>query len=346
MKTRTLFGLAILMVAVFALVVPQSALAAGADTNYGTTITNNVTIQYGAGPSTITTNASVDFVVDRVLDWTIGPSVAATLGVFPGSTGNAIAFSVQNATNGTVDLLLSFPASVPAPSTVALYADDGGTPGVFDGTDTLLPAGGGGFLIDEVAEDAAPTVFLVVSVAAGASTADLYSYELTAVPRAGGGAGLGAVLPDDSGNPENAALVQNVYNDGAGYTGGTGDVAGDGFYRAYAAFQVVNANLTATKTALVVNDGLGNVAPNAKAIPGATVRYTITVNNTGTAAATSVDLSDTVPGNTTYVAGTLAVTAGGGPAVVDDTGNPLLAVTGGVIAGGASMTVEFDVTID
>ena len=346
MSKRTSFRLAVLMVAVLALSVPQSALAAGADTNYGTTITNSVAIQYGSGPSTITTNASVDFVVDRVLDWTIAPSTVATVGVFPGSTGNAIAFSVQNTTNGTVDLLLSFPASVPAPSTVALYADDGGTPGVFDGTDTLLPAGGGGFLIDEVAEDAAPTVFLVVNVAAGATTADLYSYELTAVPFAGGGVGLGAALADDSGNAEISTQVQNVYNDGAGYTGGTGDVAGDGFYRAYAAFQVVNASLTASKTAVVINDGLGNVAPNAKAIPGATVRYTITVTNTGTASATSIDLSDTVPGNTTYVGGTLAVTAGGGPAVVDDTGNPLLAVTGGVILGGASMTVEFDVTID
>jgi len=346
MKTRTIFGFAIVMVAVLALVVPQSALAAGADTNYGTTITNNVTIQYGAGPSTITTSTSVDFLVDRVLDWTIGPSVATTLGVFPGSTSNAIAFSVQNTTNGIVDLLLSFPLSVPAPSTVAFYADDGGTPGVFDGTDTLLPTGAGGYLIDEVAEDAAPTVFMVVDVAAGATTADLYSYEITAVPRAGGGVGLGAPLADDSLNAEISTQVQNVYNDGAGYTGGTGDVAGDGFYRAYAAFQVVNANLTATKTAVVVNDGLGNVAPNAKAIPGATVRYTITLTNTGTAAATSVDLSDTVPGNTTYVGGTLAVTAGGGPAVVDDTGNPLLVVTGGVINGGAFMTVEFDVTID
>jgi uncharacterized repeat protein (TIGR01451 family) len=346
MKLKTLSGLAILVAAVLALAVPQSAQAAGADTNYGTTITNNVSIQYGSGPSTITTNASVNFVVDRVLDWTISPSTAATLGVFPGSTGNAIAFSVQNATNGTVDLLLSFPASVPAPSTVALYADDGATPGVFDGTDTLLPAGGGGFLIDEVAEDAAPTVFMVVDVAAGATTADAYTYEITVVPKEGGGAGLGADLPDDSGNPEDSALVQNVYNDGAGYTGGTGDVAGDGFYRAYAAFQVVNANLTATKTAVVVNDGLGNVAPNAKAIPGATVRYTITVTNTGTAAATGVDLTDTVPANTTYVTGTLAVTAGGGPAVVDETTAPLLAVTGGVILGGDSMTVQFDVTID
>ncbi len=345
MKTRTLFGLATLMVAILALAVPQSAQAAGADTNYGTTITNSVTIQYGSGPSTITTSTSVDFLVDRVLDWTIAPSTAATLGVFPGSTGNAIAFSVQNATNGTVDLLLSFPASVPAPSTVALYFDDGGTPGVYDATDTAVPAGGGGFYIDEMAEDAAPTVFMVVDVAAGATTADTYTYELTATVRAGGGAGLGAVLADDSGSADISTQVQNVYNDGAGYTGGTGDVAGDGFYRAFAAFQVVVPSLTATKTAVVTSDPV-NGAVNPKAIPGATVHYTISITNVGTAAATAVNVTDDIPAGTTYAAG-LVLTNGGGGTESYVAGPPAqVIVTNATIPTTVTMTLEFDVTID
>ena len=340
MNIRTSFGLAVLMVAVLALAVPQSALAAGADTNYGTTITNNVSIQYGAGPSTITTNASVDFLVDRVLDWTIAPSVAATVGVFPGSTNNAVAFSVQNTTNGVVDLLLAVPVSAPAPSGAHLmYLDNGGSAGIWDAGDTLLPAGPGGFYLDEVAEDAAPSVLLVINVASAATTADTYTYEITSTPRAGGAAGLGAVLADDSGSADISTQVQNVYNDGAGYN----DAAGDFVYTAYAAFQVVNASLTATKTAVVTSD-LVNGVINPKAIPGATVHYTITITNTGTAEASSVDVSDGIPANTTYVAASLAVTGGGAP-VLDDSGDPLT-VTGATITGGSTMTVEFDVTID
>jgi uncharacterized repeat protein (TIGR01451 family) len=338
MSTRTSFRLAVLMVAVFALAAPQSALAAGADTNYGTTITNSVAIQYGSGPSTITTNATVDFLVDRVLDWTIAPSTAATVGVFPGSTGNAVAFSVQNVTNGVVDLLLSFPVSAPAPSTAVLYLDVNGD-GVLDGGDTALPAGSGGFYLDDMAEDEVRNVLMVVDVPAAATTADAYTYVIASVTREGGVAGLGAALANDSGNAEISTQVQNVYNDGAGYSDG----AGDANYEAYAAFQVVNATLTATKTALVVNDGLGNVAPNAKAIPGATIHYTIAVTNTGTGDANNIDLSDAFPANTTYVAGTLSVT-GGAPIGQSDAGP--ITVTGATLTGGSSMTVEFDVTID
>jgi uncharacterized repeat protein (TIGR01451 family) len=331
------------MVTVVALAAPQLTLAAGPDTNYGTTISNSASIQYGSGPSTITTNASVDFLVDRVLDWNISPSTAATVGVFPGSTNNAVAFSVQNTTNGVVDLLLAFPASAPAPSGGALmYLDVGGTPGAWDAGDTLLPTGAGGFYLDEVAEDAAPSVLIVVDVPSAATTTDAYTYEITATARAGGGAAaLGAVLSDDSGSAESSTQVQNVYNDGIGYTGGSGDGTGDGVYRAYAAFQVATASLTATKTA-VVSDIRPFNNTNPKAIPGAIVHYTITVSNTGTADATGVDISDNIPADTTYVG---PLTATGGGFTLDDSGDPLLA-TGGTIIGGGSVDIEFDVSID
>jgi len=343
MKPNRSFGLAVLMVAVLALAVPQLAQAAGTD--FGTTVTNSATITYLAGSSPITTNVSVDFLVDRVLDWTIAPSTAATFGVFPASTNNAIAFSVENTTNGMVDLLLAFPASAPAPSGGArMYLDDGGSAGVWDAGDTPLPTGGGGYYIDEMAEDATSTILLVIDVAAAATTTDTYTYEITGTVHAAGGvAVLGTVLADDSGSADISTQVQNVYNDGAGYTGGTGDVAGDGFYRTYAAFQVVNAALTATKTAQVTDDGLGNGPPNAKAIPGATIHYTITITNTGTGNANNIDITDAFPADTTYVAGTLSVT-GGAPTGQSDAGP--ITVTGASLTTGSFMTVEFDVTID
>ena len=335
MKTRTLIGLAVLMVAV--LVVPQLAQAAGTDTNFSTTVSNSVTIQYGAGPSTITTSTSVDFVVDRVLDWVVAPTVATTLDVYDGVTGNAIAFSVRNDTNGPVDILLTLTELTDTPDDVQIYADDGD--GLFEaGTDVPLPTGGGGWYLDEVAEDAAPTFFVVVDVPAGAATTDVYDYEIGSTTYEAGAAGLGADLIDDAGSADQAGTVQNVFNDGAGYSDGAGDES----FTAYAAFRVVFANLTVTKAAAVTSDPV-NGAVNPKAIPGATVHYTITVTNTGTTAANNVDLSDAIPANTTYVAGTLTADIGGG--TVDDSGDPLT-VTGSTITGGSTMTVEFDVTID
>ncbi len=161
--------------------------------------------------------------------------------------------------------------------------------------------------------------------------------------RAAGSATLGAVLTNDSGDNDDPTLVQNVYNDGAGYN----DIAGSQTFTAYAPFQVVLASLSVTKAALVIDDGLGNTDPTAKAIPGATVRYTITVTNNGTAAATNITVRDTVPGELAYSAGTWQVTAGGGGAYVeDDSGDPLLEVTGAVInGGGETMTIEYEAVI-
>ncbi|UCF88965.1 MAG: DUF11 domain-containing protein, partial [bacterium] len=198
------------------------------------------------------------------------------------------------------------------------------------------------FYLDEVAEDTAPTILIVLDVPSTATTADYYDFVITSTPRAAGGVGLGAVLPDHVAVNEDPAVVQNVYNDGAGYS----DVAPDGTYTAYAPFQVVLASLSAAKTAQVTSDGLGNIAPTAKAIPGATVHYTITITNNGTAAATGITVQDTVPAELAYSAGTWQVTAGGGGAYVeDDSGDPVLQVTGAVINGGASMTVEYDAVI-
>jgi uncharacterized repeat protein (TIGR01451 family) len=348
MKTgRTSLGIIVLTVAVLAL--PQLAMAAGADTNFGTTVTNSVTIQYGSGPSTITTSASVDFVVDRVLDWVVGPNVAATLDVYDGISGNAIAFSVRNDTNGPVDILLTLNALADAPSTVALYADDGD--GTFDAGDTVLPTGGGGYYLDEVAEDAVSSLFIVVDVAAGAGTTDVYSYEIQTTTYAAGAAGLGADLIDDSGSADQAGTVQNVFNDGTGYTGATGDADGNEYYMAYAAFRVVAASLTASKTATVISDPV-NGTTNPKAIPGANMRYVIQIDNNGTAAATSVTVEDAIPANTAYVDDSLYISGVQDPDDGVAPGDYNVTTAGAVTApltapllGGNSTTVGFTVQI-
>ncbi len=59
--------------------------------------------------------------------------------------------------------------------------------------------------------------------------------------------------------------------------------------------------LTVTKTAAVISDGF-SPAGQAKAIPGATVEYTISVQNNGLVTS-GASLTEIVPANTTYVAG-------------------------------------------
>jgi uncharacterized repeat protein (TIGR01451 family) len=63
------------------------------------------------------------------------------------------------------------------------------------------------------------------------------------------------------------------------------------------------AVVTATKISSVVSDPVSGSNP--KAIPGATIRYCITVNNAGSGTATGVAMTDTIPANMTYIAGSM-----------------------------------------
>ena len=80
-------------------------------------------------------------------------------------------------------------------------------------------------------------------------------------------------------------------------------------------------------------------------LAGERLRYTITVQNTGTDNATNVSMTDMVPTNTTYIAD--STTLNGTPVADGPSGSPL---TGGIVLGdiatdGTVITVVFDVTV-
>jgi len=91
--------------------------------------------------------------------------------------------------------------------------------------------------------------------------------------------------------------------------------------------------ISATKSASLAVDADNNGVPS----PGDTLLYTITIHNSGNSAATNVVFTDTPDANTTLVAGSITTTAG------SVSGN--VAVNIGSLAGGASATITFRVTI-
>jgi uncharacterized repeat protein (TIGR01451 family) len=72
------------------------------------------------------------------------------------------------------------------------------------------------------------------------------------------------------------------------------------------------ATLAVSKISSVLSDGVS--ASNPKAIPGATMRYCITVQNNGSGTTTNVNASDALPANVTYVAGSMTTGASCGAA--------------------------------
>ena len=95
-------------------------------------------------------------------------------------------------------------------------------------------------------------------------------------------------------------------------------------------------------------------------LAGETLRYTITVQNTGTDNATGVDLSDQVPANTTYVAGSTTLNGvtvsdgangtspliGGMLVTTPDDASPGFVSAAATPAPGTTATVVFDVIVD
>ncbi len=115
-------------------------------------------------------------------------------------------------------------------------------------------------------------------------------------------------------------------------------------------------DLTAKEQALDAgNDGTPDAAYSTSkittgAVPGAAIRYRITVTNTGTAATTSVNVYDTTPAFTTYTStNPVAVTGGSSPSVTTVPANGAsgnLEFSVGALNPGESAVVTFGVVID
>jgi uncharacterized repeat protein (TIGR01451 family) len=63
------------------------------------------------------------------------------------------------------------------------------------------------------------------------------------------------------------------------------------------------ATLTVSKTSSVVSDGIS--VTNPKSVPGAVIKYCITVANTGTITASTLSISDPLPSTVTYIPGSM-----------------------------------------
>ncbi len=318
--SRLKSGIAALAVALSVAIGTGTVHAAGTASN--TTISNTATLSYtvggigqpniGSSPTGNTAGAgtATTFLVDNRVNVTVVTTDATFVSVVPGSTARVTTFTVTNTGNTVQDFALT-----------SAQAANGQT--LFGGTDNfntsacsqfVESAGGAGYqpgvdtatFIDELAADANRTVYVVCDIPAGQVNNDQAIVGLIATARAGGGAGVqGAVLTETTG--ANTAGVDIVFGDIAG----SDDAARDAAHSSRSAYRVVSSTLTVTKVASLVCDPFNSLS-NPKNIPGAIVRYTITITNTGAASATLSTVTDAISANVTFDAN--LVTGAGGAA--------------------------------
>ena len=337
----------------------QSAFAVGTDA--GASISNQATVNYSvggvaqtqinsspAGNSTpgVSGGAPTTFVVDRRIFMSVAdvaPSPTEISTTVPGGAGVVRRFTVTNTSNATIGFRFPTPTNLGGDSfdasnlTVRVdsvsQATGSYTPGTYDsGVDTATS-------VVSLPEDSSITVYVLGDIPASVVNGNTAIINLLAIaiePTAPANVGpVGSDLVATAG--ANTASVDTVFGD----TGNNGSESDTHVYT------VSSASLSVTKTAAVIDDPF-NGGTDPKAIPGATIEYTIAVSNTGAQAATTVTLSDPIPANTTYVAGSITVNAVSVADAGRTVGNPVTSISldPGAIAAGGSATVTFRVTIN
>ena len=309
-----------------AIALPMQAQAAG--TRAGSTISNTASASYdtGGGAQTVDSN-QVDLLVDELLDVAVDSSDPADVPTTPGATAQLLTYSVTNNGNGVEEFALSTIANGAGddfdPTVTQIYIDDGD--GIFDANqDTLYTAGGAGPVLNP---DESVTVFVLSTTPGGVVDGDRGTVSLVAEAKTG------------TGNPGDSFAGQGEGGGDAvvGSTGGDGQDTG--------AFIVSAAAVTLSKSAVIV-DPFGGSEP----VPGATITYSIVATVAGTGSVTGLAVTDNIPADTSYVAGSLRV----GSTVLTDTADTdagdyngtRINVALGAVAGGQTRTVTFQTTID
>jgi uncharacterized repeat protein (TIGR01451 family) len=326
--TRLRSGIAALGVAMSFAIGTGTVHAAG--TASGTSIDNLSTLNYSVGGiaqpaigssptgNTVGAGTATSFVVDNRVNLTVTTTDGTFVSVFPGSTLQVTTFSVANIGNTVQDFSLASAQEANGEvlfggtdnfdaTACAQFAETNGTPGFQSGADTAT-------FLDELAPDTSRTVYVVCSIPAGRVNNDNAVVSLTATALAGGAAGQGAALVETAG--ANTAGIDIVFGDAAG----TDDAARDAAHSSRSAYRVQSAALSVAKVATLICDPF-NSQTNPKNIPGAIVRWTITITNTGAASATLGTVADAISASTMFDAN-LVTGAGGAAGCSSGAGTP------------------------
>ena len=335
-----------------------AAHAANDLTEAGTSVSNTFELSYSVSGTAqpIITNDSVSppagatvqgtptlFTVDRKIDLIV-TATNSTLSTAAGVDAT-LTFEVLNEGNDTAAYSFSIAdldsgaGTFDATGLIVRYlidandngTDDDGAYTVLTATPTGTGAGSASFTADV---PKGVRVFVQIQGTVPAGLGDTTSADITLVAEVRdptaflleASATPGAVTAASGGANVLTGAAQNVLADGGGVAAAEAAGVADGLFAATGIIQVETADLTASKTVLVIKEpgtddpfvGLTDCATataeaNAKAVPGSCVEYVIQVQNNGvTATATNLVIDDILPAEVTFVAASLATTTGTG----------------------------------
>jgi uncharacterized repeat protein (TIGR01451 family) len=304
------------------------AFAAG--TPAGTDIQNIATATYDTptGPVAIDSNPVI-IKVDELLDVTVASSDPGDVSSSPGANGNVQTFRVTNTGNGSEAFTLTPNVAATGddfdPVLQSLVLDSNNN-NVYDpGVDTVYIAGTNDPVL---APDAAAgiTVFVISNTPGTVTNGN--RAEVTLRASATTGTGTPGTTFTGAGTGGSNAVV-----------GTTGATATDN------SFLAIQAALLALVKTAAVSDPFGGT----RAVPGSVITYTLVATISGSGNLTNVVISDPIPADTNYVAGSITLQAATQSDTVDgdagDFNGSRIRAALGTLAAGETRTITFRVTI-
>ncbi|MBB5212705.1 hypothetical protein [Microbulbifer hydrolyticus] len=318
-----------------ALLLSMQALAVG--TGAGTTISNTASASYtdtSGNPQSVSSNTT-SLLVDELLDVTVASNDAGYISVSTPESGAVLSFTVTNTGNGdeAYDLVVNSALSGDQfdPENALIYIDSNGD-GLYDAGDTLFDSS----VPVQLAADESIAVFVVADIPDAQSSSDLGLIELTAesmTAKASAGSDAPGTVFAGQGDGGGNAVVGSSGAAAAGQNG----------------YQVALLQPSFTKSQSVTDPFGGSAA-----VQGAVITYTLTFSASGSGEITDVILSDNIPDNTSYVAGSITLNGAGKTDAADsdeaafDNGAvpPRIEINIGTVTAPATYTATFQVEID
>jgi uncharacterized repeat protein (TIGR01451 family) len=333
--TKTKFMKGLLGATALTVLSTGTAFAQNNFTPAETPVSNTFTLDYNVGlvgQTQIENSGSPTvFVVDRLVNVTVA-STGGGDNLAPGTENAEVTFTVQNDGNDTHAYLLGleneaspdFVLEAPTSTNVISYSGDEDGDGLISAAEAVVkvydPADDTTWPV--LAPDGNITVTVQQDIPTSANDgeeAEVYLYADTRDETDPSG----TAIVGDTDTINTTSVAENVLADLNGpASDGANDGLADGAHSATGVYNVETAEVTATKDVFVLSDGpspalydcaaipgaytppapstdapVGPVTNNGYNRPGACVEYFITVRNSGTADAVSIDLVDNLPNN-------------------------------------------------
>lgn len=301
--------------------------ASAAGTASGTSISNLATLSYtvsgttqtnigsSVGGNTAGAGTATTFLVDNKVNLSVLETGSAVTSVVQGTSNQVTTFSVTNLGNTAQGYTLvgANVAGVNIAGTadgidvtnLRVFVESGATAGFQAGEDIATA-------ISTLAADGTITVYIVADIPIGATNGQQANVSLTATTTTTGT----AIAVVEHTGVDNPAVVEIVFANAATveleFVGNS--AARNALGTARDAYRIASAVISVAKTSLLICDPFNGSGTTRKNIPGAIVRWTITISNAAGAgaSATLAQVTDTLNANTTFDAN--LVTGAGDPA--------------------------------